>query len=69
MSFSSMGAPVAKALGLVPIDFDSDGDLDVFIANDTTQNFLYRTKGDGSFEEIGVTAGVAVTLVFRWCGW
>lgn len=55
----AMGTPVGKALGLAFTDFDSDGWPDVFVANDTTANFLFRNRGDGSFEEIGVQAGVA----------
>jgi hypothetical protein len=40
-------------------DFDNDGRPDIFVANDSNPNYLYRNKGDGTFEEIGVTAGVA----------
>ena len=53
------GQPVAKALAMIPFDFNADGNLDLFVANDTVRNFLYRNKGDGSFEEIGEEAGVA----------
>lgn len=42
-------------------DFDNDGWPDLFVGNDSNPNYLYRNKGDGSFEEIGVTAGVAFT--------
>jgi hypothetical protein len=48
-----------KMLGLALIDFDSDGRLDVFGANDTQPNRLYRNKGDGTFADVGVMAGVA----------
>lgn len=40
-------------------DFDGDGRPDIFVANDSNPNYLYRNKGDGTFEEIGVPAGVA----------
>ena len=40
-------------------DFDNDGRPDIFVANDSNPNYLYWNKGDGTFEEIGVTAGVA----------
>lgn len=53
------GKPVAKALALIPFDFNSDGNMDLFVANDTVRNFLYRNRGDGTFEEIGEDAGVA----------
>ncbi len=52
------GQPMGKALGVVFADVDRDGDLDVFVANDTVQNFLFRNAGDGSFEELGALSGV-----------
>jgi hypothetical protein len=51
--------PVAKTLGVLPIDLDDDHDVDLVVANDTTQNFLLSNKGDGTFEELGELAGVA----------
>jgi hypothetical protein len=49
-----------KALGVAPYDFDGDGHVDLLVANDTAPNNLYRNKGDGTFEDVGVEAGVAV---------
>ncbi|MGH9363874.1 MAG: CRTAC1 family protein [Thermoanaerobaculia bacterium] len=49
-----------KALGVAPCDFDGDGRIDFLVANDTAPNNLYRNKGDGSFEDVAVPAGVAV---------
>lgn len=49
-----------KALGVSPHDYDGDGDLDFIVANDTAPNNLYRNKGDGTFEDVGVETGVAV---------
>jgi hypothetical protein len=40
-------------------DFDDDGWPDIFVANDSNPNYLYRNNRDGSFDEIGVSAGVA----------
>jgi hypothetical protein len=40
-------------------DFDDDGDPDLFVADDSTPNMLYRNEGDGTFREIGRSAGVA----------
>ena len=40
-------------------DFDNDGRPDIFVANDSNPNYLYHNRGDGTFREIGVTAGVA----------
>lgn len=53
------GAPVAKSLALAPLDVDGDGHLDVFVANDTVQNFLFHNQGDGTFVEAGEEFGVA----------
>jgi hypothetical protein len=48
-----------KGLGVVAFDFDDDGDSDLYVANDTTRNFLYRNDGGGKLAETGVEAGVA----------
>jgi len=53
------GVPVGKSLGVRFCDFDADGDTDVFVANDTVRNFLFRNEGDGTFRELGELAGVA----------
>jgi hypothetical protein len=47
-------------MGVVCSDFDGDGFVDIFVANDATPNFLYRNKGDGTFKDIGFTSGTAV---------
>jgi hypothetical protein len=49
-----------KALGVAPYDFNGDGRVDFLVANDTAPNNLYRNKGDGTFEDVAVEAGVAV---------
>lgn len=46
-------------LGVLTGDFDNDGWPDIYVANDTNPSLLFRNKHDGSFEEIGVFAGVA----------
>ena len=51
--------PTGKSLGVVAFDSDDDGFPDLAVANDTQPNFLYRNRGDGTFEEIGRTAGIA----------
>ncbi|MBI1353899.1 MAG: CRTAC1 family protein [Acidobacteria bacterium] len=51
--------PTSKALGVAVLDFDGDGWEDLFQANDTEPNKLYRNKGDGTFEDVGLSAGVA----------
>jgi enediyne biosynthesis protein E4 len=49
----------AKSLGLAALDFDGDGWPDLFVANDTQPNKLYRNNGNGTFTDVGVTAGIA----------
>ncbi len=49
------------ALGVVTADFDNDGDQDVYVANDSVQNSLWRNRGDGTFEDVGVTTMSALS--------
>jgi len=49
-----------KGLGLAIADYDRDGHIDLFVANDSMTEFLYHNKGDGSFEEVGLPSEVAV---------
>ena len=53
------GVPVGKGLGLAFADLELDGDVDVLVANDTVANFAFRNLGDGTFEEIGASSGLA----------
>ena len=54
--------PDGKGLGVVFGDYDGDGWLDIYVANDSTPNFLFHNKGKGVFEEVGLLAGVAVGI-------
>jgi hypothetical protein len=51
--------PASKGLGVAMLDFDGDGRMDLFVANDTQPNRLYRNKGDGTFADAALAAGVA----------
>jgi len=48
-------------LGVICSDFDGDGLVDIYVANDSTPNFLYHNNGDGTFKEIGFPSGTAVS--------
>ena len=49
-----------KGLGIAIADYDGDGHIDLFVANDSMPEFLFHNKGDGTFEEKGLLAQVAV---------
>ncbi len=46
-------------LGVVPADYDNDGFTDLFVANDETPNVLFHNRGDGTFQDVALVAGVA----------
>jgi hypothetical protein len=50
---------LGKALGVVATDVNNDGLMDLFVANDTVQNFLFMNRGKGTWEELGLSAEVA----------
>jgi enediyne biosynthesis protein E4 len=54
--------PAGKGLGVVFCDVDRDGDPDIYVANDLVRNFLYRNRGDGTFEDVAYAAGVGFDL-------
>jgi hypothetical protein len=49
-----------KGLGIAIADYDRDGHIDFFVANDSMVEFLYHNKGDGTFEDFGLASEVAV---------
>jgi hypothetical protein len=48
-----------RAMGLSACDIDDDGDEDLYVANDGMENYLYRNRGNGTFEEIALRTGTA----------
>jgi hypothetical protein len=48
-------------LGVLASDLDNDGDVDVYVANDSNPKFLYRNEGDGHFTEIGSWSGAGLS--------
>jgi len=56
---SGVGKPPGKGMGIGIADFNNDGRMDVFIANDTERNFLFLNQGNGTFKEVGLELGAA----------
>jgi hypothetical protein len=57
---SGLGAHLGKGMGVAVADYDGDGRMDIFVANDSVPNFLFHNLGHGKFEEVGLLAGVAL---------
>ncbi|HUA21798.1 MAG TPA: CRTAC1 family protein [Bryobacteraceae bacterium] len=56
---AGVGDPTSKSLGVAVLDYNNDGWPDLFVANDTQPNKLYRNNRNGTFTEEGIAAGVA----------
>jgi len=56
---AGIGDPTSKSLGIAVLDFDGDAWPDIFVANDTQPNKLYRNNRNGTFSDTAVAAGVA----------
>ncbi|MCZ6651280.1 MAG: CRTAC1 family protein [Acidobacteria bacterium] len=54
-----------KGLGVAFADVDDDGDVDIYVANDSTRNFLYRNDGKGHFRDVTMLAGVGFSEAGR----
>jgi hypothetical protein len=53
---------LGKALGVVATDINGDGRMDLFVANDTVQNFLFANRGNGKWDEIALAAEVGFSV-------
>jgi len=62
---SNVGSQPGNTLGAVAVDVDHDGDLDLYVANDQMNNFLWINRGDGTFADEALIAGCAVNAEGR----
>jgi hypothetical protein len=58
---AGLAAHIGRGMSVAFADYDQDGRTDIFVTNDNMPNFLFRNQGDGTFKEIGLEAGVALT--------
>ena len=58
---TGIGKYLGRGMGVAIADYDGDGFMDIFVANDGSRNLLFRNVGGKRFEEVGVAAGVAYT--------
>ncbi|MHC4760065.1 MAG: CRTAC1 family protein, partial [Planctomycetota bacterium] len=56
---SGIAAHHGSCMGTACADYDNDGDTDIFVANDTMENYLFQNNGTGQFEQVGIMAGIA----------
>jgi len=58
---TGIASEIGKGMGVAIADYDGDGWIDIFAANDNQRNFLFRNRKGKGFDEVGVEAGVAYT--------
>ena len=56
---AGLNKSLGKGMGVAIADYDNDGRMDIFVANDKTPNFLYHNEGGGVFKEVALLAGVS----------
>jgi hypothetical protein len=59
---SGIAAVAGPSMGMICVDYDADGDTDVFVCNDGAANFLFQNDGRGNFTEKGLLVGTAFNL-------
>ena len=57
---ANVPAMPSRGLGVASCDFDADGDMDFYVANDVQMNLFFENQGNGVFKEVGTRAGVAI---------
>ena len=60
---AGMWNPNGKGMGVIWCDYDNDADLDLFVANDKVEDWLYRNEGDGTFKDVALVSGVALNEI------
>ena len=58
---TGIASQIGKGMGVAVADYDADGWMDIFVANDNARNFLFKNRQGKGFDEVGVEAGVAYT--------
>jgi enediyne biosynthesis protein E4 len=58
---SGVAKSIGKGMGAAVADYDGDGRMDIFVANDSMRNFLFHNLGNCKFEEVGLMSGVALS--------
>ena len=57
---AGIAVPSGKGLGVVPLDYNRDGLVDIYVANDQVDNYLFENQGDGTFSEMALLSGTAL---------
>ena len=58
---TGIAAQIGKGMGVAIADYNADGWMDIFVANDNERNYLFRNRGGKGFDEVGVEAGAGYT--------
>src|SRR6266404_1896245 len=58
---AGLAGHIGRGMSVAFADYDNDGLMDVFVTNDNMPNFLFHNQGDGTFKEVALEAGVALT--------
>ena len=56
---SGIAAHAGRSMGMIAVDYDNDGNTDIFVCNDVQENFLFHNDGEGKFNEVALQSGVA----------